>query len=206
MAMAKRSKKRPKKPAKTAQAALRRLRADVGPQFTEEISRKFGRHVRPDEMEEILDEGLVVVWDRRDELAGREQSEWQEFYLSACLQVARQWSAAGWVRERRQEFCAGQGFLEQFDSARLQDWKASPAGAAGSLSPAQKKLLHEAIAKLPEHLRVIAEADLVDPTGTAPAAPLAKKLGISPNTVYSRRKRYLERLRPMLNDAGFGDL
>jgi hypothetical protein len=96
-------------------------------------------------------------------LDGLKPSELQDFYLNACIEAARKWSAAGWVRERRRETGAEQAFLEQFEAPRPPRKQENPRGDGQGLSPAQQKLLHEAIAKLPDHERVIWVAFDVDP-------------------------------------------
>jgi hypothetical protein len=103
------------------QATLKRLRVEVAPRIAEEISRKFRRQEQPDEIGEILDEGHMVVWGRRDELQGPEDGDWRESYRSACMKAAHKRLAAGRVRERRQAFGVEQAFLDGFEARRPRD-------------------------------------------------------------------------------------
>jgi RNA polymerase sigma factor (sigma-70 family) len=171
--------------------ALREILTLLGPVVIRRLASRFGRHLNPDDLEDVLSTALLRMWLRRERYDPDLASLPHWFYL-----LARN-AAVDLLRTK----------ARQHEVAGLPQEAAQPAPA-----PARKGVLPippGLPTRLASLLQGLTEEDrdilltFAESEGEGPwAAEVGTRLGVSANSVSARKKRLLERLRrELLADA-----
>lgn len=171
------------------------------------LTRKYGHLLPPGEIDDVLQDALIVLWERLEDFDPRKGSL-RSWYFGIALRITRKRTTRGWVKQRRRETACDGDALERLPrpgSEALQterdgDGHEETGDERSAVSP-REELRAEYLPLMAELLGALSDCEraalLATIGGDRPIsrAEAAARLGVNPNTFRCYLKRAHDHLQ-----------